>query len=217
MVQTSVLMFASVGIHPTSSGTVGSLCFNESKARDCEKLTNLVLTSNAFPGRPSRESVQGLMNTCLGVCAADLTKVCSPGLFNDGSMQLVLSTGVAADLGTGWNLHTKPRRDKCSSELRTAKPKILTANPPCPLCLKLQNSNQHREINPAGVYREHSHHNTISSPICCARILEQMHRGDHFIFERPSNASSWNELRVQKIFAPPGVFRVEDQCVAGMC
>ena len=34
MVQTSVPVATSVGIQPTRSGTVGSLCFNESKARD---------------------------------------------------------------------------------------------------------------------------------------------------------------------------------------
>ena len=59
---------------PGSSGTVGSLCFNASKAEDSEKLTNLVLTSNAFPGRPSRESVQGFVKSCLEVCAVDLTR-----------------------------------------------------------------------------------------------------------------------------------------------
>ena len=75
MVQTSVLNSTSVGIQPASSGTVGSLCFNESKARDFDKLTNLALTSDAFPGRPSRESVQGLVKTCLEMCAVDLTEV----------------------------------------------------------------------------------------------------------------------------------------------
>ena len=43
MVQTSVPISTSVGIPPASSGTVGSLCFNESKARDIDKLTDLVL------------------------------------------------------------------------------------------------------------------------------------------------------------------------------
>ena len=62
MVQTSVpVSYECLESNRPSSGTVGSLCFNESKARDFEKLTNLVLTSNAFPGRPSRESVQGLV------------------------------------------------------------------------------------------------------------------------------------------------------------
>ena len=27
------------------------------------------------------------------------------------------------------------------------------------------------EIEPAGVHREYSHHNTISSHVCCARVL----------------------------------------------
>ena len=72
------------------------------------------------------------MKTCLDMRAADLTEVYSPALFNERSMQLGVSTGVAAELQTGWNL--------CSSELRTAKPRILTATPPCPLFLKLQNT-----------------------------------------------------------------------------
>ena len=92
-VQTSVPISTSVGIQPASSGTVGSLCFNESKTQDVEKLTNLVLTSKAFPGSPSRESVKGLVKTCLEMCAADLTEVYSPALFNERSMQLGLSTG----------------------------------------------------------------------------------------------------------------------------
>ena len=31
--------------------------------------------------------------------------------------------------------------------------------------------------------------------------FEQTHRGDHFIFEHPSNASSWNELCIRKASA----------------
>ena len=50
MVQTSVPISTSVGIQPASSGTVGSLCFDEGKANDFGKLTNFVLTSTAFPG-----------------------------------------------------------------------------------------------------------------------------------------------------------------------
>ena len=40
-------------------------------------------------------------------------------------MQLGLSTGVAADLGMGWNLETSSRQDKCSSERRNARPNVL--------------------------------------------------------------------------------------------
>ena len=64
MVQINVPVPSNVGIQPSSSGTDGSLCSNESNARDFEKLTDLVLTSNALPGKPSRESVQGLERTC---------------------------------------------------------------------------------------------------------------------------------------------------------
>ena len=66
MVQTDLPTSASVGTQPSSSGTDGSLCFNESKARDFEKLTDLVLTSKAFPGQPIRG---------LEMCAVELTQV----------------------------------------------------------------------------------------------------------------------------------------------
>ena len=46
MVQTNVPTSTGVGTQPTSAGTIGTLCFNESKAKDFEKITNLVLTSN---------------------------------------------------------------------------------------------------------------------------------------------------------------------------
>ena len=67
MVQTSVPFSTSVGTQPASAGTTGTLCFNESKPKDFEKLTNLVLTSKAYPGRPSSESVQRLVKTCVGM------------------------------------------------------------------------------------------------------------------------------------------------------
>ena len=53
----------------------------------------------------------------------DLTKIYSPALFNECSMQLglSLSTQVAAEHETGWYLDTKSRLDKCSSELRNGK------------------------------------------------------------------------------------------------
>ena len=58
------------GIQPASSGTVGRFCFNESKTTDFEKLTDLVLTSTAFPGRPSSESVARSRENLLGdVCS----------------------------------------------------------------------------------------------------------------------------------------------------
>ena len=55
------------------------------------------------------------------MCAVDLTEVYQPALFNDRSMQLGLSGGVAAELQTGWNLETKSRRDRCSSELQITR------------------------------------------------------------------------------------------------
>ena len=70
------------------------------------------------------------------VCSkVDRTEVYSRALFNERSMQLGLSTGVAPELETGCNLETKPRSDKRSSELRIARPKVMIASPPCPLIL----------------------------------------------------------------------------------
>ena len=113
-VQTNAPTSTKVGIQPASAGTVGSLCFNESKARDFETLTDLVLTSNAFPGQPSRESVQGPVRTCMEMCAVEVTVVYSPALFNERSMQLDLSTGAGNGLDFG---DQKSRRDKCSNKL----------------------------------------------------------------------------------------------------
>ena len=91
---------------------------------------------------PSSESLHCLVKTCFEMCAVHLIEVYSPAHFNERSMQLSLSTGVAAELETGWNLDTKSRRDKCSSELRTAQSKILMANPPYQL-----GCNRHRGIH----------------------------------------------------------------------
>ena len=83
MVQTNVPVPSNVGVQPSNSGTVGLLCFNQSKARDVEKLTDLVLTSTAFPGKPCKDLVRGHVRTSL-----DLTEAYS----------FALGTGVAADL-----------------------------------------------------------------------------------------------------------------------
>ena len=130
------------------------------------------------------------MKTCLEMCAADLTEVYSPALFDERSMQLGVSAGVAAELVTGWNLNTKSRRDKCSSELRLAKTtEILIANPPCPLPWKLQNSNIGRSIQLEST--ESAVMPARTRPIFAVReSFEQMHRGDNFIFEHPSTALS---------------------------
>ena len=139
MVQTDVPLQPNVGIpssitRTVSSGTVGSLCFNESKAGDFGKLTNLVLAPNTFLGRAGAESVQGLAKICLEMCAVDLAEVYSPALFNKRSRPSGLSTGVPADLTTGWNLETKARRHRCSNDLRSARPNVLASSSPSPLC-----------------------------------------------------------------------------------
>ena len=75
MVQSSVPNSTSVGIQPAKLWYSWIALLNESKARDFEKLTNLALTSDAFSGRPSRESVQDLVKICLEMCAVDLPEV----------------------------------------------------------------------------------------------------------------------------------------------
>ena len=61
------------------------------------------------------------------------------------------------------------------------------------------------ELNSTGVGgRESQHH------------FEQRHRGDHFIIELPSNASSWDGWCIQKPIAQPSVVGIE-ACVVGMC
>ena len=96
-------------------------------------------------------------------------------------MQLGLSTRVAAELELGLNLDTNSRRDKFSSELRTARPKRDIAT-----SIQLEST-------------ESTVITTRSHLIFAVReCFEQMHRGDHFIFKHPSNASSWNEFCIRK-------------------
>ena len=87
------------------------------------------------------ESAQGIAKTLLGdVCSRfDRSLLASPlqRTFNAAWPEY----RFVAEQETSGNLDTKPQRDKCSSELRNARPKILKANPPCPLFLKLQNRN----------------------------------------------------------------------------
>ena len=104
MVQTYFPISTSVETQPTSAGTVGSLGFNESKTKDFEKLTNLACVDVECSSVPNRESVQGLVTTCLEMCVVDLTEVYLSALFNERSMHLDLGTGVNAELETGWNL-----------------------------------------------------------------------------------------------------------------
>ena len=82
------------------------------------------------------------------------------------------------------------------------KTKILIANPPCPLFLKLQNSNIGKSIRLE--FTESTFNTTRYHLIFAVReCFQQMHRGDHFNFERPSDASSWNDLCIRKPIAQP--------------
>ena len=140
---------------PSNSGTGTSLCFNLSKAGYYEKLTDFVLTPNAFPGKPCRESVQGLVRTCLEMCVVDLTEVDS-----------LASTVVAADLG--WKLETTPQRDKCSRELR----KVLMASPSCPLFLTSLNHDDGSSI-PLESGRGKSSSHDLNSWVLCANAVHR--------------------------------------------
>ena len=167
-------------------GPVGSLCYNESKVRDFDKFSDLVSVESI-----SRSAQQGI-----------------GAIFNERSMQLGLSTGVAADLEMGWNLETKSPRDNCSNELGSARPRVLIASPPCPFFLTLQHhvdgSSIPLESEETSVITSRSH---LIFAVC--ECVEQKQRGVHFIFEHPPNASSWNEQCTQKPVAQPCVFRIE--------
>ena len=94
---------------------------------------------------------------------------------------------------------TNSRRDKCSSDLRTAKPKILIQQTPTVLEVTEQ---QHWEIEPAGVYREYSHHNhDLISYLLRATALNRCTVVITSSSKHPSNASSWNELCIRKPIA----------------
>ena len=160
--------------------------------------------------------MQGLVKTCLEMCAVALTEVYSPAIFNEHSMQLCLRTGLAAERETGWNLDTKSRRDKCSSDLRTAKPKNLIANRPCPLFLNANDNNigksSQLESTEDTVLTTRSH-----LPFAVRECFEQVHRDDHFSFENRSKASSLNKVCVQKLIGQPSVSQSQDAFVIFIC
>ena len=64
--------------------------------------------------------MHGLGKTCLEMCAADLTDIYSPSLFEERAVQLGLSCGPAADLVIGLNLDSEAHRQ------RHERPKMLT-------------------------------------------------------------------------------------------
>ena len=148
-------------------------------------------------------------------CAVDLTEVYSRAFVNDRSTQLGLSTEVPADLGTGWDLETKSRRDKCSSELRNARPKVLIASQQCPLFLKSLNRNDGNSIPLES--GESKVITTRSHLICAVReCFEQMHRGDHFTFEHRTRRLG--KICVFRSSLHSQVFLESmDPCVAGIC
>ena len=95
---------------------------------------------------------------------------------------IILSRTVQGWLQTWrrvWHLETKSRRDKCSNELRSARPEVSIASPPCSLLLKWKNHDDWGSIPLDSGQREV---NTTSwHLICPARECnEQMHRGDQF-------------------------------------
>ena len=125
-------------------------------------------------------------------------EVYSPGLFNERSMQLGLS-GMAAELETGWNFvdqitmwQVQQRASKRSTEGLDSKSTV-------PLVLVITESWERGK----SFQLDHISH------LLCVNVFEQTHRGDHFIFEHPSNASSWNEQCIQKLIAQPSVFRID--------
>ena len=82
------------------------------------------------------------------------------------------------------------------------------ANPPCPLFLKLQYSNIGKSNQLEST--ENTVITTRSHLMCAVRqCFEQVHHGHHFIFEHPSNASSWNDMCVSADSKGPRV--------AGIC
>ena len=146
--------------------------------------------------------MQGLVSTCLEMRAVELTEVYSPA----GWLQTWRRAGF-------WS---KSRRDKCSIDLRSVRQRDLIASPPCPLFLNVLNRNDGSSIPLESV--EGKVITTRSHFILAVReCVEQMHRGDHFLFEHSSNAPSWNEQRIEKLFLSQVFLQLKDPCVVGIC
>ncbi len=61
----------------------------------------------AFPERPTRQEVKEVVETCSAMCAVDLAEVYSPAQFEERTMHLGLSAGLAVDLVNGWDLEVE--------------------------------------------------------------------------------------------------------------
>ena len=150
-------------------GTVGSVCFNESMDRHFEKLTDLVVTSTAFPGKPSGESVQVLVRTCLEVCAVDLAEVYLPALINKRSRTAWLVYRGGCRLGDGLEFGDQitPGTHTGSNEQPKRKTEGLHSKFFVPIVPDITES-QRWELNSIGVERQEHRLNTITSHTCCA-------------------------------------------------
>ena len=60
----------------------------------------------------------------------------------------------------------------------------------------------------------YSQHDAIS--FAMRECVEQMHHGDHFNFEHPSNASSWSKLYIRKPVAQPSESEVNQLLIRSM-
>eukprot|EP00971_Amphidinium_carterae_P043601 858237-Amphidinium_carterae.1 len=75
------------------------------------------------------------------MAAVDVAEVYSPERFKRRALQIGLSTGVAADLSTGWDLSVDAQRQRCRARLEEEAPRLLVASPPCTCFSSLQHLN----------------------------------------------------------------------------
>ena len=112
--------------------------------------------------------MQGLVRTCVEMCAVDLTEVYSPALFNERSMLLGLSTEGSCRPADGLDFGDQSTTRQMQQRAAKHKTEVLDRKSTVPMVPDITESRRWELSVPTGVERKESHHNTIASHICCA-------------------------------------------------
>ena len=154
----------------------------------------------------------------LGISKNDVSEIYSPSRFVKEANRFGLRPGFAIDLeisknskGEHWDLSKKEDKREMFRMLHKEKPLFLIGSPPCGPFSPLQNISIHKR-DPMVVKqmleegRDHLHTSIDAYNV-------QMDEDRFFLHEHPLPATSWEDPKMKKLMARPGVF-----CVKGpMC
>ena len=126
-----------------------------------------------------------------------------------------LDLTTAAPDGQEWDFTKVSRRREARKPLDETKPKVLIGPPMRTAFSALQRLSAHKQ-DPE-VVRKTRMEAEMHLAFCCELYETQIKRGDYFIHEHPSGASSWRCSCIKRLMAIPGVIATTaDQCIYGL-